>query len=38
MNPPFFYITWMARCVCVAYLGETWHHALWEEGKLAEAV
>ena len=36
MNHVFFYITWMARCVCVAYLGNTSHQdALWEEGKLA---
>ena len=34
-----FYITWMAGCVCVTYLENTWHqHALWEEGKPAEAV
>ncbi len=39
MNHVFFYITWMAGCVCVTYLGNTWHQdALWEEGKLAEAV
>ena len=39
MNHILFYITWMARCVCVAYLGNKWHQdALWEEGKLAEAV
>ncbi|ROL52456.1 hypothetical protein DPX16_6140 [Anabarilius grahami] len=31
--------TWMAGCVCVAYLGNTWHQdALWEEGKPVEAV
>ena len=35
----FFYITWMAGCMCVAYLGSTWHQdALWEEGKPVEAV
>ncbi|KAK3555028.1 hypothetical protein QTP86_005693 [Hemibagrus guttatus] len=39
MNHVFFYITWMAECVCVSYLGNTWHQdALWEEGGLAEAV
>ncbi|KAK3529548.1 hypothetical protein QTP70_031966 [Hemibagrus guttatus] len=26
-----------AGCVCITYLGKTWHQdALWEEGKLAE--
>ena len=39
MNHVFFYITWMAGCVCVAYLGNTWYQdALWEECKPAEAV
>ncbi len=39
MNHVFIYITWMAGCVCVAYLGNTWHQdALWEEGKPVEAV
>ena len=39
MNHIFFYITWMARCVCVAYLGDTWYQdAPSEEGKPAEAV
>ncbi len=39
MNHVFFYIMWMAGCVCVLYLGNTWHQeALWEEGKPAEAV
>ncbi|ROL55025.1 hypothetical protein DPX16_20286 [Anabarilius grahami] len=39
MNHVFFYITWMAGGVCIAYLGNTWHQdALWEEGKPAEAV
>ena len=39
MNHVFFYITWMAECVCVTYLENTWHQdALWEEDKLAEAV
>ncbi|KAK3554553.1 hypothetical protein QTP70_025498, partial [Hemibagrus guttatus] len=39
MNHVFFYITWMAGCVCVSYLGNTWHQdALWEEGEPAEAV
>ncbi|KAK3555557.1 hypothetical protein QTP86_021782, partial [Hemibagrus guttatus] len=29
----------MAGCVCVSYLGNTWHQdALWEEGGPAEAV
>ncbi|KAK3559853.1 hypothetical protein QTP86_021422 [Hemibagrus guttatus] len=29
----------MAGCVCVSYLGSTWHQdALWEEGEPAEAV
>jgi len=35
----FFNIMWMTGCLCVAYLGNTWHQdALWEEGKPAEAV
>ncbi|KAK3524392.1 hypothetical protein QTP70_028003 [Hemibagrus guttatus] len=39
MNHISFYITWMAGCVCIAYLGNTWHQdALWEEGEPAEAV
>ncbi|KAK3524329.1 hypothetical protein QTP70_028053 [Hemibagrus guttatus] len=34
MNHVFFYITWMAGCVRVSYLGNTWHQdALWEEGE-----
>ena len=34
-----FYIMWMAMCMCIVYLGKRWHQeALWEEGKLAEAV
>ncbi len=33
------YIMWMAVCMYVAYLGNTWHQdALWEEGKPAETV
>ena len=39
MNHVFFYITRMAGCMCIAYLGNTWHQdALWEEGKPAEMV
>ena len=31
-NHVFFYITWMAGCVCVAYLGNKWHQdALWKK-------
>lgn len=26
MNHVFFYITWLARCLHIAYLGNTWHH------------
>lgn len=25
MNHVFFYIFWLARCMCVTYLGNTWH-------------
>ena len=28
MNHVFFYITWMARCVCISYLGNTWYQEL----------
>ena len=39
MNHIFFHITWMSGGMCFAYLGNTWHQdALWEEGKLVEAV
>ena len=39
MKHIFFNITWMAGCVCVAYLRNRWHQdALWEEGKPGEAV
>lgn len=34
----FFYISWMAKCMCVTYLRITWHQdALWEEDEPAEA-
>lgn len=37
MNQNFFYITWLVRWLCVAYLGNTWSQdGLWEEGKPAE--
>ena len=39
INHVFFYIMWMAGCVCIVYLGKRWHQdALWEEDKPAEAV
>uniref|UniRef100_A0A3Q3VUL9 AIG1-type G domain-containing protein n=1 Tax=Mola mola TaxID=94237 RepID=A0A3Q3VUL9_MOLML len=39
MNHVFFYIMWMAGCVWVVYLRNTWHQdALWEEGKPADVV
>lgn len=39
INHVFFFIMWMARCVCVAYLGKRWQQdTLWEEGKSVEAV
>lgn len=39
MNQVLSYIMWMAVCMYVAYLGNTWHQdALWEEGKPAETV
>lgn len=31
MNGVFFEITWMAKCMCMAYLGKAWQQgALWE--------
>lgn len=39
MNHIFFYIMWIARCLCVDYLGNTRHQdPIWTESKLAEAV
>lgn len=34
MNRVSFQVTWMAKCMCMAYLGKAWHQgALWEEAE-----
>ena len=38
-NHVHFYIMWMAWCVCITYLGNTWHQdSLLDEGNPADAV